>query len=211
MSDVFDKVVYVLSNPAAAHLVEDIGQWPGSSSWHRMGRDARTVERPNVYFREDGRMPGKMELRAVAPRGLGRETYQKWIARVRDGVKRRQASLEAERRTNRRGVLGPKRVLKMDPFAQPATEAPRRKLRPHLACKDRERMKAERRALKEFRAKYKDVRMRLRAGERRLEFPEGTYRLRLLGLPCKGCSPRDTKPGVAAPRAKSVKRASRAA
>lgn len=177
-----------------------------------MGRDAGMIDRPKVYFRENGRMPAKVELRAVAPNGLRGESYGKWIARVRDAVKQRQSSLEEERRKKRRGVLGPKRVLRMDPFAHPTTEAPRRKLRPHLACKNKERMKEERRALKEFRAKYKEMRRRLRAGEGRVEFPEGTYRLRLLGLRCKGCSPRvHAKPGTAATTAKHAKRAGKAA
>ena len=46
MEDVFDKVIYVLANPAAAHLVDDIAHWPGSSSWTRMGQAAKIVERP---------------------------------------------------------------------------------------------------------------------------------------------------------------------
>jgi hypothetical protein len=210
MNDVFDKVVYVLSNPAAAHLVEDIAEWPGSSSWKRMGRDAKTVSRPEVYFREDGRMPANVELHAVAPRGLRGESYQDWNKRVRAAVRERQASLAKERRKSGPPVLGARRVLKIDPFATPNTEAPRRKLRPHLACKDKQRMREERRALKDFRANYKTARMRLRDGTKKFEFPEGTYRLRLLGLRCKGCVAAGAKPKTKAPRA-STARAKRAA
>ena len=211
MSDVFDKVVYVLSNPAAAHLVEDIAKWPGSSSWKRMGLDAQTVARPKVYFRDDGRMPAKVQLRAVAPHGLRGESYKAWIERVCEAVKQRQSSLAAERPKNR-PVLGPKRVLEMDPFAVPKTEAPRHKLRPHLACKDKERMKGERLALKNFRGQYKTMLLRLRTGKGRVEFPEGTYRLRLLGLRCKGCGlAANAKPGPAATRATKAKRARKAA
>ena len=190
LHDVFEKVVYVLSNPAAAHLVEDIAQWPGSSSWERMGREAKLVERPKDYFRENGRMPRNVELRAVAPRGLRNETYKQWIARVREAVKKRQSALAEERRASKRGggVLGPAAVLKMSPFARPKTEPPRRRLRPHLACKDKERMRAERFDLKVFRMKYERARKDFGAGHRRVEFPVGTYRLRLLGLRCKGCS-----------------------
>ena len=184
MSDVLDSVAYVLSNPAAAHLVEDIAQYPGSSSWDRIGRAAKTVERPKVYFRDDGRMPSRVELQAVAPRGLGPEKYKEWIERVRAAVRKRQSELAKERK---RPVLGAKGVMKMNPFASPKTQAPRRKLRPHLACQDKKLMKEERRLLKEFRAEYRTVRIRLRTGEGKVEFPEGTYRLRLLGLRCKGC------------------------
>ena len=213
MGDVFDKVVYVLSNPAAAHLVEDIADWPGSSSWNLMGRDARTIARPTVYFREDGRMPANVELRAVAPRGLRSESYKQWIARVREAVKKRQASLTKDRNEQkpRRNVLGPQRVLKMDPFAKPATEAPRRKLRPHLACKDKKLMIEARCALKNFRDAYKEMRTRLRTGKGRVEFPEGTYRLRLLGLRCKGCSPSTERRGSGPSKGKATHRATAAA
>lgn len=214
MNDVFDKVVYVLSNPAAAHLVEDIAEWPGSSSWGRMGHDAKTVERPEEYFRENGRMPETVQLRAVAPHGLRGTSYDEWIARVREAVKKRQAGLAAKRPTkkNGRGVLGAKAVLKMNPLGRPKTVPPRRKLRPHLACKDKEQMKKERRALKEFRAQYKKMRTRLREGAGRIEFPEGTYRLRLLGLRCKGCSPTaQAKAGAAASTRKKTKSVRKAA
>ena len=185
MNDVFEKVVYVLSNPSAAHLVEDIAQWPGSSSWERMGRKAKTVERPTVYFREDGLMPAKVELCAVAPPGLRGETYAEWIARVRTAVRKRQSGLAKERK---KPVLGAKAVTKMNPMAAPTTQAPRRKLRPHLACKDKARMKEERILLKRFREDYHAMLNRLREGDRSVKFPEGTYRLRLLGLRCKVCN-----------------------
>ena len=212
MNDVFEKVVYVLSNPAAAHLVEDIAQWPGSSSWDRMGREAKTVERPKDYFRENGRMPATVELRAVAPHGLRGESYKEWIARVREAVKKRQAGLADERRKKKSGgVLGVKAVLKMSPFGRPKTEAPRRKLRPHLACKDKVRMKAERLALKDFRIKYAEARIQFRDGRRSVEFPDGTYRLRLLGLRCKGCvrGPNASRHGPA--KTKRAKRVARVA
>ena len=189
MNDVFEKVVYVYSNPAAAHIVEDIAQAPGSSSWNRMGRDAKGVARPKPYFCEAGRMPAEVGLRAVVPRGLRGESKEAWIARVRAAVRRRQSNLAKERGT--RGVLGAERAMKTDPNAMPKTKAPRWKLRPHLACKEKDRMKAERRALKEFRADYRTMLLRFRAGESRVEFPEGTYRLRLLGLRCKGCNEAD--------------------
>ena len=187
MSDVFDKVVYVLSNPAAAHLVEDIAHWPGSSSWLRMGRPAKTVKRPeNGYFSVDGLMPAEVQLRAVAPRDLLGETEDDWIQRVRAAVLKRQRALAKERHSP---VIGASAVMKMNPYQTPSSDAPRSNLQPHLACKDRERMDAEVRVLKNFRATYREMRMRLLAeGPAAVEFPEGTYRLRLMGLRCKDCA-----------------------
>ncbi len=205
LEDVFDAVVYVLSNPAAAHLVENIAHWPGSSSWTRMGRETKTMRRPLNYFHTDGRMPKTVALQAVAPKGLS-EDYVKWIARVRAAVKSKQDALAEERRKNKRPVLGCKAILAMRPTDTPSTKAPRSKLHPHLACKDRALMREERKALKKFRGTYREMRIRLRTGTGRVEFPEGTYRLRLLGLRCAGCRTSE----AAAPRAKKLRKTKRA-
>ncbi len=192
LDDVFDKVVYVLTNPAAADLVDDIVHWPGASSWTRMGADPKVVERPQGgYFCAEGLMPEQVELRAVAPRGLLGESYIEWIERVRTAVKLRQGALTKKRSEERRHVLGRKGVLATDPFSAPTTKAPRSRLRPHLACKDKTRMKQERALLNGFRTQYRSTRKRLRGegeDEGTIEFPVGTYRLRLLGLPCEGCN-----------------------
>jgi REP element-mobilizing transposase RayT len=208
LEDVFDAVVYVLANPAAAHLVESISHWPGSSSWTRMGREAQTMQRPTDYFRADGRMPKTVALKAVAPRGLRGETYEEWIARVREAVKAKEDTLARERRKKNKTVLGCKAVLATRPTATPSTKEPRSKLHPHLACKDRKRMIEERKVLKDFRATYGAMLLRLRDGTGRVEFPEGTYRLRLLGLRCAGCTKATAK--AKASRAKTIAKVTRA-
>jgi len=205
MADVVDKVVYVLTNPPAAHLVEDIGHWAGSSSWTRMGRSGEMVKRPSAYFCVDGSMPKEVELRAVVPHDLNDETEAGWIKRVREAVIVRQRTLAKERK---RPVLGVKRVLGMNPTDSPKSEAPRWNLNPHLACKDGELMKVERKQLLEFRHQYREMLQRLRTGEGDVAFPEGTYRLRLLGLRCKECVEGTTSTRKKPP--KKTQRASRA-
>ena len=90
LEDVFDKVVYVLMNPVAAYLVDTVAQWPGASSWHRMGRDSKILKRPNVYFRKDGVMPPTAKLVIHTPPGLKGETEAEWIHRVRREVHLRE-------------------------------------------------------------------------------------------------------------------------
>lgn len=73
-------------------------------------------------------------------------------------------------------------------------------------------MKGERLVLKTFRADYRKMLLRVRTGEGTVEFPEGTYRLRLLGLRCKGCSvSATTKRASTGERARAAKRSKRAA
>jgi putative transposase len=184
INDVFDKVVYVLSNPAKADLVESIVHWPGSSSWYRMGQKRVSVRRPRLHFRSDGVMPETAELHVVAPPGLKGETPAEWIARVRREVDLAESELRRKRLKEATPLVGRKQVLATKPADAPTTKAPRSKLRPALACKDKERMKKARAELRGFRVAYRRVLLRLRAGMSGVEFPVGTYRLRQLGLRC---------------------------
>jgi REP element-mobilizing transposase RayT len=197
LDDVFDKVVYVLMNPVKAHLVDSVAHWPGASSWNRMGRAPKVVKRPAVYFRKDGVMPATAKLVVTAPPGLKGETAAEWIKRVRREVHLREEVARNERRSKHISLVGRKAVMATSPFAAPKTDAPRRRLRPALACKEKERMKQERAILKGFRASYRSTLVlliaRLPKGDLkaapRIEFPAGTWRWRELGIRCERLRP----------------------
>ncbi len=183
--DVFNKVVYILTNPVSAHLVDSVVHWPGSSSWNRMGRDATTVKRPRFYFRrERSVMPERAQLQVVSPPGLDEQTYAVWVDEVRKAVEAKESLAKKSRREERIALVGRKVVLATNPFDGPSTDAPRRRLRPALACKDRERMKQELLALKAFRADYAAARSKFITNNRDVIFPAGTYRLRAWGARC---------------------------
>ncbi|MBK6696367.1 MAG: hypothetical protein IPG50_29875 [Myxococcales bacterium] len=84
-------------------------------------------------------------------------------------------------------MLGRKAVLGTAPTSRPRTVEPRRKLRPHVACRDKERRVHELSALRGFRKAYRDARLRWIAGESTV-FPEGTYRFAALGVRCQGAA-----------------------
>lgn len=193
LEDVFDKVVYTLVNPVAAGLVDRAANWPGASSWDCMGRAAaKVVKRPAVYFSKTGIMPAEAKLVIAAPPGLKGETDAEWFRRVRREVHRHEEVTASERQAKRARLVGRKGVLATNPFDAPRTEAPHRRLRPALACKDKERMKQERATLRGFRAAYRSALARLieqlRKGdlkaEPRVEFPAGTWRWKQLGVRC---------------------------
>jgi putative transposase len=201
LDDVLDKVVYVLTNPVAANLVESVESWPGSSSWNRMDADPTLVTRPGLYFREDGVMQRSLMLRVVPPRDLEQREASLWGQRVRDAVTLRERVLTGEHKAAGKTVFGASAVLQNDVFAAPTTEEPRRKLRPCLACKDAEKMKKARAELRGFRVHYRRMFLLLSNDEQRrlfkdkeelarakpvIEFPPGTYRLRVVfGVPCE--------------------------
>jgi REP element-mobilizing transposase RayT len=183
--DVLDKVVYVLTNPVSAHLVDSVSHWPGASSWSHMGRTATTENRPRQYFRKERSvMPTKATLRAVAPPGLDDVRYAAWIKDVRKAVEAREVQAKRKRDAEHIKLVGRKAVLATAPFDGPKTDTPRQKLRPALACKDRKRMTKERAMLRAFRLGYAIARLEYIKGKHTVVFPAGTYRLRLWGVCC---------------------------
>lgn len=185
LSDVFEKVVYVLSNPMAAHLVDQLVHWPGSSSLFHLSGAVTSHERPKAFFAANGRMPETARLRAVKPPMLGDdETFESWAQRVRDAVAAREEELAVVRAREGTRVLGRKGVLRTSPFDSPATATRHRKLRPAVACKNTEDRIVLLRRLADFRKAY-DVARRLYVdGDHEVRFPAGTYRFRALGARC---------------------------
>lgn len=189
-SDIFDKIVYVLCNPVAADLVDRTHHWPGSSSLEYL--DGRVTEhaRPKYYFRDAASaMPPVVSLRATLPRVITKnESTASFWARVRDAVTKREATLRDKRFEDKRRVMGRKAVLRVA-----HTDAPKRdiakekgKIRPHIACKDKERRILELDALKAWRKAYAEARAKWIKGKRRVQFPYGTYQLLSLGVRCAG-------------------------
>jgi REP element-mobilizing transposase RayT len=183
--DVIDKVVYVLTNPVAAHLVDNAAQWPGATSWPLMGRGAVTRHRPEVFFKKKrSKMPETVELRASVPPSLEGPAAVNWMNRVRRRVAAREAELAKKRRREGIPLLGLKNVLATKPIGAPRTETRHRKLRPALACRDKALMTAARDELRAFWRSYWEVLNQFRGGARDARFPAGTYRMRTLGACC---------------------------
>lgn len=185
-ADVFDKVVYVLCNPAAAHLVDSVSEWPGCSSLRNMGGKTTVHQRPSFFFRPSGKMPPNASLTAACPADIrGSESVADWTARVLTAVEKRERSLRENRTRANVKVLGREAVLGAATTDRPHTREALRSLKPCVACKDPLRRTAELVALKEFRIAHDRARLRFVAGERHVEFPAGTWRMRAWGAHCE--------------------------
>ena len=173
--DVLDKVVYTLANPVASHLVERGLDWPGASSLAALDGRQLELRRPMSFFREDGVMPDEVTLEAGVPQGWpgGREA---WVEAVREGVRKVEAAARDERAASGGRVVGARAIRHALPNHRPTTHAPRRELRPQLACRNGARRVEELRALKWFRQAYAAARARFIGGLDAL-FPWGTYKL----------------------------------
>lgn len=179
--DRFDKLIYLLANPVADHLVNRVSDWPGACSFgmHLSGR-SRTVRRPRGFFRVGGKMPEEVTLHIERPEGFEALSEREWVAKVEDAVRQQEESARDERTATGRGVLGRKAILRAQPTDCPDTVELRRQLRPHVACLDGPRRLAALAALAAFRGERRAALRRLLDGERDVVFPHGTYRVRTL-------------------------------
>lgn len=178
-ADRFAKLVYLLANPVADHLVDRISDWPGACS-HGLSLSGRTltVQRPRGFFRPNGKMPDEVTLRIERPDGFEDLSDAEWITKLQDALRVEEDRAREERRIAGRGVLGRKAVLRAEPTDRPRTVEPRRGLRPHVACLDESRRVLELTALVAFRIMRRAAVDRTLAGERDVVFPFGTYRVR---------------------------------
>jgi putative transposase len=183
--------VYTLVNPSVDDLVERIEDWPGASSWsaHAHGR-TMVIDRPAGFFREEGPMPDQVEIKVVAPRRTAnpdqRWPLEEWNERLISAVRSSEEASLAWRRKQGVSVLGRRVIRKQSPFDAPKTWEPRRRLRPTLACRDRDRRVAELDALCVFRRQHRLASQALLNGDRVVVFPVGTWALRSL---CQSCTP----------------------
>jgi hypothetical protein len=178
-ADRFAKLIYLLANPVASHLVDRVTDWPGVSSLalNLSGR-SMTVPRPREFFSQKGVMPEEVTIRVERPDGFGDLSESEWSTTLLAALQKEEARARTERLEKGHRVLGRKAVLRALPTDTPETVAPRRRLRPHLACLNKVRREIELSALKTFRFEREEALTRTLAGEIGVLFPLGTYRIR---------------------------------
>jgi REP element-mobilizing transposase RayT len=182
--DVLDKMVYVLANPVAAGLVQRGSEWPGLwSAPKRIGAGPREVKRPKHFFRKGGGAPEVVMLGLAYPPGFFAE--EDFRQRLEVALEKREGQAAEALGAEGRWFLGARKAMAQEPFARPASEEPRRGLKPRIACRDKwKRIEALGR-LKTFLAEYREAWKAFRAGVRATIFPEGTYWMQVTcGVTC---------------------------
>lgn len=182
--DVFDKLIYTLGNPVAAHLVDRAIHWPGASSLQLLDSRKLTVRRPaKSFFSDVGTMPKVVGLEIHLP--PGEDDAAAWAARVREAIAEVERRAAKERARTGIKVVGRKEVLRRSAFDSPQTHEPRRKLRPAIACRDVARRVKELVALVQFRRRYWQALHAFANGEWRTVFPFGVWGLRRVRIECE--------------------------
>jgi hypothetical protein len=178
---VIEKIVYVLANPVAAGLVRRGREWPGLWSGVRaMGRPGETIARPEGFFRENGPLPAVALLELHPPPGCADVSTlaAELDARLRGEEDQTAARLSAEGRS----FAGVAQVLGQNPDGHAKGFERRRSLSPRIASKDARTRISALASLVEFRTRYREAFAAWRSGIREIEFPAGTWLMRVRHL-----------------------------
>jgi hypothetical protein len=179
--DMVNKIAYTMANPVEAGLVRNGSSWPGlRRAWPSQ---PRTFKRPRKYFRgvdQGGSWPDEATLEFERPSGYEDYSDEKLAGLIKDEIEAREQKFRDQRDAAGKRFLGRSKVLAQSRHSQPRTREPRFGISPTVACRNKwlriDRLKAN----KQWRADYRNALARWRAGDRTVEFPAGTYRMRVL-------------------------------
>jgi REP element-mobilizing transposase RayT len=177
---------YTMGNPVEAGLVRRGEQWPGVRLGPQDIGGEITVERPKIFFREDGPTPKTATLRITKLPALAHLSDEAYIKQMTALIEAHEAKMAAKVVAEGRTFLGVRDVRKQSPFDSPRSHEPRRKMSPRVASRNKwARIEALQR-LEEFLADYRKAWKPYREGRSPpVRFPPGTYWLRVyVGVPC---------------------------
>jgi putative transposase len=174
--DVVGKIAYTLANPVAARLVEQATEWEGATSAGMQFGEERVVPRPSRFFGET--MPEFVELRLTRPpchAGVGDRELERVIGREVEGLERKHGEVGP--------ALGMQEVMKQSWRASPESVEKWFQIQPTVAGNKWARIEALQASAK-WLGEYREALGRFVSGERDVEFPVGTWWMRVrLGCP----------------------------
>ncbi len=184
---ILEKMVYAVVNPVRAGLVKWARQWPGVNSIdYRIGQSI-TVERPRFFFRGVSHLPDAVTFSLVKPPGFNDMSDDEFDKMFRDRVFETELEIQAERKSQGKGFLGPAAVLRQSRFSAPKTSEVQFRPVPEVAASTKARRADLKERLRTFRAEYAVALDDWRAEDWTVCFPFGTYQLRrVYNVRCRG-------------------------
>lgn len=183
---VLEKMVYALANPVAAGLVEFGTEWPGlRSTPEEIGTREFVVERPKFFFGKD--KPERCTLRLVVPPEFRDRDHEEFRGDLSAALEAKEEEHRSERHAKNERFEGVDAIRAQSPTDTP--ETPREalgKLNPRVACRDKWKRVERLALLATFLVKYVKALARYCRGETDVEFPAGTYAMRVrYGVRCE--------------------------
>ncbi|MBI4614220.1 MAG: hypothetical protein HY720_11465 [Planctomycetes bacterium] len=176
-----ERIVYVLTNPAKANLVDSIDDWPGLSSapesLHLHSRTFTIFDRTAWHKADRPHDPSPFQksirLEIAIPPCWRHLSPKEQAARLRELVYSREEELRRERQAKGMKVLGIRAVKTVSPSDRPAN--PKRSPRPLCHASSRELWEEYREQYAHFVELYRVASKRYRDGERDVTFPPGSF------------------------------------
>jgi hypothetical protein len=176
--DVFSKLLYLYVNPVAARLVKRLRHWPGARSLPSDFGVERPIPRPDGFFSARGNVPKSCSLKLTCPPGVDPAALQRALTEFEDSIR---SDVEAKGD----GFLGRRAAMQQSPHSAPAKSAEETGINPRIAARDRRvRIRAIQR-WKDFLTSYREALEQYLDGHYTVEFPAGTYLMRVrFGVNC---------------------------
>ena len=178
---IVDALGYLIANPVSANAVRYAKDWPGALTMPRhIGQRTVRIKRPDHYY-DPERWPQFLELPIVMPAVLqaeyGNSEARVEVARV---LKRKERAALGESRRTGVPFLGTKRVTRLQHTKRASSHEPFGSLNPRLKARgDRDAAKRYVLQVKDFEHRYETQLRRWKKGNRHVEFPFGTWWMRV--------------------------------
>jgi len=178
--DCLSKVVYVLTNPVKAVLVDHSRRWTGATSARWRFGETRTFTRPDgTFFGPTSKLPAEVSLTLAPLPGFEDLTPKQLDDLVRERVIARETELRAQHRAAGKTYLGMDAVMRCNPEDHPRTREPRRRINPRVAGTEPSVRIAAIERWTSFVRLYRKAWMQWRDGDHTAIFPEGTWLMRV--------------------------------
>ncbi len=184
--DLVGKIAYAMANPVDAGLVTYGKNWPGvRTAWPAQ---PRIVRKPKQFFRgekDGGKWPEAAVLELSRPPGYEEMSDNELGELIAEAIFEREERARRDARRQGRPFLGRRGVRAQSRYARPTTRAPRFRLSPRVACRNKWRRIEYLRRSRTWREEYTKALIQWRRGDREVIFPHGTYLMRVLhGVAC---------------------------
>lgn len=178
---IVEKIAYTLANPVQAGLVRHAIEWPGAkTNVDDFGMNSMRATRPAQGFsRANAEWTSQAEVPVSLPPTISQIDAESFRADVATELRKLEDAAHALIPAHK--VLGAKRAATVDPENRATSHEPKGQRNPTFAV-GRGQVEAfikARKAIREFRGKYRRALEVWRAGDRTVEFPAGTYAMRV--------------------------------
>ena len=183
--DILRKMAYVATNPVKHGLVKFARSYPGLRMiWPCK---PKTFKLPTGYLdaglkRPDGspRWPETATLEMHRPRGFEHLSERELAVRLAEIVKSTEEEFRAEVIESGRQFVGRRALSKVPREYRAKTKEPRRGIVPRIVCGRKEIRKSVLEELADWLSRYRVALKEWVAGNHDVEFPHGTYKMRVL-------------------------------